>query len=152
MRRTWRAMPKALRQQEALVADYADALASHGAGGEAETLLRRGLAKHWHGSWVRRYGALAVPDADEAARRLATANAWLGDHGDDPALLLTLGRLAHATGDDAEAQRHLAACAEQALDAETLRELATLSEATGNAAAAAGYLRRALAAQEARPA
>lgn len=151
MRRTWRAMPKALRQQEALVADYADALASHGAVTEAETLLRRGLGKDWHGSWVRRYGALPVRDAGEAAQRLATANAWLADHGDDPALLLTLGRLAHAAGDDVEAQRRLSACADRVQDAETLRELATLSEATGDAAAAAGYLRRALAVQEARP-
>ena len=55
-RRTWRAMPRALRQQEALVADYADTLAHHGAAAEAEALLRRSLGKHWRASWVRRYG------------------------------------------------------------------------------------------------
>ena len=142
-RRTWRAMPRALRQQEALVADYADTLAHHGAAAEAEALLRRSLGKHWRASWVRRYGALPTADAKEASERLATASAWLSDHPEDPALLLALGRLARAAGDEAQAKRHLSAAA-LAEDAEALAELAALSEAAGDAKEALGYLRRAL--------
>lgn len=141
--RTWRAMPRALRQEEALVADYADTLASHGTAAEAEALLRRSLGKHWHASWVRRYGALPVADAKEATERLAAAGAWLSDHPDDPALLLALGRLARAAGDAPQARRHLSAAA-LAEDADALAELASLSEAAGDATGALGYLRRAL--------
>lgn len=142
-RRTWRAMPRALRQQEALVADYADTLAKHGAAAEAEALLRRSLGKHWRASWVRRYGALPSADAKEAGERLATASAWLADHPEDPALLLALGRLARAAGDEAQAKRHLSAAA-LAEDADALAELAALSEAAGDTKGALGYLRRAL--------
>lgn len=142
-RRTWRAMPRALRQQEGLVADYADTLAKHGEVDEAEALLRRSLGKHWHASWVRRYGALPVANEGEAAKRLATANGWLADHPDDPALLLALGRLARAAGEDAAAKQHLAATA-LAEDPDALEELAALSEAAGDSMGAVGYLRRAL--------
>lgn len=142
-RRTWRAMPRALRQQERLVADYADTLAKHGEVDEAEALLRRSLGKHWHASWVRRYGALPAANEGEAAKRLAAASGWLADHPDDPALLLALGRLARAAGEDAEAKQHLAATA-LAEDPDALEELAALSEAAGDPMGAVGYLRRAL--------
>lgn len=142
-RRTWRAMPRALRQQEGLVADYADTLAKHGEVDEAEALLRRSLGKHWHASWVRRYGALPAGNEGEAAKRLATASAWLADHPDDSALLLALGRLARAAGEDAQAKQHLEATA-LAEDPDALEELAALSEAAGDPMGAVGYLRRAL--------
>ena len=145
VRRAWRAMPKALREQEDLVADHVDALVRHGAVAEAEALLRHGLAKHWHASWVRRYGTLPVPDAATAGKRLEAASAWLPDHPREPALLLALGQLAGAAGDAAQAERHLAACAALTEDADTLAALAALSEAAGDAAV--GHLRRALAAR-----
>ena len=139
-RNTWRAMPKKLRDAEALVHAFVDALAANGAEAEAEAVLRRALKKHWRPSWVLRYGTIG----GDVAKRRATANAWLRNHANDAPLLLTLGRLALAEDDLPAARKHLLASLEAEATPATLAEVGRLCIAEGDHAAATGYLERAL--------
>ena len=139
-RNTWRAMPRKLRDVEALVLAYVDVLAAHGAEDEAEAALRRALKKHWRPSWVLRYGTIG----GAVAKRRATADGWLRRHAEDAPLLLTLGRLALAANDLPAARKHLLASLEAAPTTATLVEVARLYAAEGDHPAAIGYLERAL--------
>ena len=136
----WKSVPKALKEDEALLLTYVDVLARHDANAEAEAVLRRSIKGRWRDSWARRYGAVD----GEAEGMLATARGWLKERPDNADLLLTLGRLAKRCGDASGAKGYLQASVESQPSAEALRELGTLSEAQGDAAAAAGYFRRAL--------
>ena len=122
-----------------MLLDFVDATSTE-APDEAEAELRHALKGQWRDAWVKRYGTL---DADPA-KQLAHAVAWSKRHPDDPALLLTLGRLANATGDSAKAKEYLEASLVREENTETLEELAALSTANSDAAAANRHYRRAL--------
>ena len=136
----WKSVPKALKEDEALVLAYVDVLARHDANAEAEAVLRRGIKGRWRDAWARRYGTVD----GEAEGMLATARAWLKERPNNADLLLTLGRLAKRCGDASGAKGYLQASVDSQPGAEALRELGALSEAQGDAAAAARYFRRAL--------
>ena len=129
-------MPKRLRDDEAVLLDYARLAAAP----DAEAALRQGLQRNWRGAWVRRYGTL---DGDAGKRRKA-ADGWLDAHPDDADLLLTLGRLAVADGQVDQAKVYLEQSLALERDAETLAELAALAVRSGDHAAANAYYREAL--------
>ena len=137
VRNAWKAMPKRLHDDEALLLDYADLAAP----ADAEAALRQGLKRTWQQSWVRRYGTLS---GDVRVRRKA-AEGWLAEHADDPDLLLTLARLALADADTAQAQSYLERGVQARRDPETLVELAKLAAEGGDLAVANDYYREALA-------
>lgn len=141
-RNTWRAMPKKLRDCEALVLAYADVLADHDAEDAAEAVLRRAINKHWRTSLVLRYGTIG----GGAEKRRANAGGWLRRHAGDAALLLTLGRLALADDDTETARTHLQASLERDAAPATLAEMGRLCSREEDHAAAADYFQRALAA------
>ena len=145
-RQVWAAMPKRLRDEEALLLAYVDALASHDPAA-AEAALRGGLKRVWRTAWVRRYGELET----DAQSQLKTATGWLKQHPGDPALLLALGSLAAAAGDRQQAKEHLKASVEAEPNAAALAELGNLCVAEGDAAAANGYFQRAMMAAEEPP-
>ena len=136
----WKSVPKALKEDEALVLAYVDVLARHDANAEAEAVLRRGIKGRWRDAWARRYGTVD----GEAEGMLATARGWLKERPNNADLLLTLGRLAKRCGDASGAKGYLQASVDSQPSADALRELGALNEAQGDAAAAAGYFRRAL--------
>ena len=136
----WKSVPKALKEDEALVLAYVDVLARRDANAEAEAVLRRGIKGRWRDAWARRYGTVD----GEAEGMLATARGWLKERPNNADLLLTLGRLAKRCGDASGAKGYLQASVDSQPSADALRELGALSEAQGDAAAAAGYFRRAL--------
>ena len=136
VRNTWKAMPKRLHDDEALLLDYADLAAPS----DAEAALRQGLQRHWRSAWVRRYGTLA----GDVAKRRKEAGSWRAAHPEDADLELTLGRLAAADGDVDQARTHFEASLHARRDAETLIELAGLADESGDQALANGYYREAL--------
>ena len=136
VRNTWNAMPKRLRDDEALLLDYADLAAP----ADAEAALRRALQRTWRPALVRRYGTLA----GDAAKRQRVAEGWLADHPDDADLLLALGRLARGADHADQAQDYLERALGIRRDAETLIELAELAADKGDSVVANGYYREAL--------
>ena len=79
-----------MRQEPELIAAYVEQLRRLGAQEEAEEVLRSALKRGYDSRLARFYGVLRGADP---ARQLQTAELWLKQHPQDPALLLTLGRL-----------------------------------------------------------
>ncbi len=105
LRALWKQAPATLREgDEALLVDYATALCEFGAFDDAESLLREAINRRWSPKLVVGYGML---ERGNAAAQLAAAEGWLATHGNDPHLLLTLGRLAKRCQQDAKARDYL---------------------------------------------
>lgn len=86
----WQGIPSSLQHDSKIFSVYVDYLIKKGDGAAAETLLREELKKNWSPELVQRYG---LAQGENATRQLTTAESWLKNHGNDPVLLLCLGRL-----------------------------------------------------------
>lgn len=105
LRTLWKQAPAALREEdEAFLIAYATALCDGNAFDDAEAVLREAINRRWSAKLVVGYGRL---ERGNAAAQLATAETWLVQHGDDPYLLLTLGRLAKRCQQPAKARDYL---------------------------------------------
>lgn len=105
LRILWKQAPAALREEdEAFLIAYATALCDGNAFDDAEAVLREAINRRWSAKLVVGYGRL---ERGNAAAQLATAETWLVQHGDDPYLLLTLGRLAKRCQQPAKARDYL---------------------------------------------
>jgi HemY protein len=88
-RHAWEKRPVLLKEDSALAARYARCLMALDNDEDVEVLLRHWLDRHWHTELVEIYGMV---EGGDIKRQLKQAEKWLEIHGDDPALLLTLGR------------------------------------------------------------
>lgn len=88
--KAWNQLSASLRNEPELIATYVEQLRRLGAQEEAEEVLRGALKRDYDSRLARFYGVLRGADP---ARQLQTAELWLKQHPEDPALLLTLGRL-----------------------------------------------------------
>ena len=105
LRALWKKTPVALREEdEAFLVDYAIALCDCEAIDDAEALLREAIDRRWSVKLVVGYGMLG---RGNATAQLAAAEGWLAKHGDDPYLLLTLGRLAKRCQQNGKARDYL---------------------------------------------
>lgn len=90
LHKAWNHLSASLRHEPELIATYVEQLRRLGAQQEAEEVLRSALKRGYDSRLARFYGVLRGADP---ARQLQTAEHWLKQHPQDPALLLTLGRL-----------------------------------------------------------
>ena len=86
----WERLSPSLHREPELLAAYAERLRLLGAEPGAEELLRKAIVEEYDSRLARLYGLLHGRDP---ARQLQAAEGWLKQHPEDPALLLTLGRL-----------------------------------------------------------
>jgi HemY protein len=86
----WKDVPKALSERPEIITGYARALIACGEVDLAERVLRELLTQTWDESAVLAYGDIESADA---LVNLEVAEKWLPAHSQDPALLLTCGRL-----------------------------------------------------------
>lgn len=86
----WDRLPRSMREDDTVIGAYAEHLARLGHEELAETVLRKVLRNHWSDLLVNIYGRV---QGASVAEQLATAEGWLKDRSDNPALLLALGRL-----------------------------------------------------------
>jgi len=86
----WKSMPKKLKGDLSLLNAYYRSLMRTKMHDRAEKDLAAALKLEWRGPLVRLFGLVEGPDPSKQLRR---AEKWLGDHGDDPDLLLTAARL-----------------------------------------------------------
>lgn len=90
LHRLWRALPRPLQEDAALLANYVHALIELEAAEDAEPLLRHALRRNWSDELVALYGL--VEDSN-TAKQLSRAEGWLRDHGKDSVLHLALARI-----------------------------------------------------------
>ena len=86
----WKHVSRAWQHDADLVLAYCRTLLALGDQASAEKVLRQAIKQNWSSNLVLLYGYIAGTDL---SRQLSVAESWLKDHGDDSALLLTLGRL-----------------------------------------------------------
>ena len=85
----WKSLPNDLKQDEHLLALYAEQLIAAEDYERAERILSDALNNHWHESWIRLYGLL---NGSSTKKALTTAEKWTKQH-NSAGLFLTLGRL-----------------------------------------------------------
>ncbi len=137
----WKGVPKALKEQPVLVAEFARALAADGDGDEAERALRAALQAAWDPDLLRCYATLT---GGHAERRLAAAEGWLKQHPNDAELLLALGRISLMNRQWSKAREYLEASLRLAHSAEAQGELGRLCVSLGETERGAELLTQAL--------
>jgi HemY protein len=126
--RLWDGLPPALRDEPALLAEYARQQMIRGRGPVAEAVLREHLRKHWNEELI---ALLGLMDSERPERQLAAAEAWLERHPRNAVLLLTLGRLCLRARLWGKARGYLEASAGAGGGAQAYRALGGLLEQLG---------------------
>lgn len=137
----WNRMAPADRSDRRVAVAAAQCFIALGGSAQAHRIIEQALEVEWSGELVRLY---AESGGGDAVARIQRAEAWLGSHPRDAALLLTLGRLC--------AEQELWGKAQSYLDASIAIEpthtahlaAARLQETLGNAEAARRHYREAL--------
>lgn len=137
----WSRIPTALREDGRLLEVYATRLHRYGKGANALPVLDLALRALWRAPLVRLYGLI---DSEDRARQITTAEAWLSSHGEDPDLLLTLGRLCLRNGLWGKARYYLEASIQKAPSPQAYRFMSETLEHIGDKAAAAVLCRKGL--------
>ncbi|MCC5871134.1 MAG: heme biosynthesis protein HemY [Gammaproteobacteria bacterium] len=137
LEQAWNRIPKPLRKDPLLLQTQVRELRDLGAEPAAEQLLREGLRANWDNELIELYGW--VKGSDPAAQ-LAEAEAWLTARPNNPALLLTLGRLAMRHHQWEKAREYLEASVAQDKTMEAEAELGRLLLHLGDHGAAARHL------------
>lgn len=91
LRTAWKDIPKSLAQRPDIVIAYARAAMACDDHDAAESELRDNINRHWDEAAVLTYGEL---ETDDPFKTLERAEAWLPEHTEDAALLLTCAQLA----------------------------------------------------------
>jgi HemY protein len=137
----WRGLPESLRQDEALLIDYAGYLRDHDAAHEAETLLAQKIKQHWSDHLVVAFGEI---ERGNVTKQLEIAEGWLKERKDNPYLLLTCGRLAKRTRQFSKARSYLEKSLANFPTPDAYQALGEVLEETGNKESALHCYRMAL--------
>lgn len=141
LQKCWDVLPKQAREHEDILHAYSERLIYFSAEQRVEPLLRAALNRRWSGKLARMYGLVQT---DDAAQQLDFAEIWLKNHGRDPLLLLTLGRLCKRRSLWGKARIYLESSLGLNALAETHLELAELLESLGEKDSAMQHYRQGL--------
>ncbi|OGT23888.1 MAG: hypothetical protein A3I12_07130 [Gammaproteobacteria bacterium RIFCSPLOWO2_02_FULL_38_11] len=137
----WQRIPKELQQEPSLLIVYAKHLMKEKKEVMAEQLIKEALKKHWNDDLVSLYGLVVGEYID---KQLSHAEQWLRLHGENPALLLCLGRLSIQNSLWGKARSYLETSLSFSPSAETYSVLAQLLEKMGEATQANQCYRKGL--------
>ena len=141
LQRQWQNVPKKLQHDPILFRDYIAALNQAGDQPLVEQTIRKALKKGWDTELVTLYGELENVDAGKS---LAYVKGWLKTHSEDPALLLTAGRLAMRARQPEEALKYLQSCINIDPSPAAYQALGAVLAETGEADDAASAFRKGL--------
>ncbi|MCU7934422.1 MAG: heme biosynthesis protein HemY [Candidatus Thiodiazotropha sp. (ex Dulcina madagascariensis)] len=140
--RYWQSIPKAVRQQQAILTDYCRYMMALDAGSRVEPLIASSLQRQWSTELVTLYGQIELADP---SHQLAVAEGWLKTHQEDPVLLLALARLSLQNKLWGKGRSYLEAGIGIAPSAESYQQLGLLLERLGETDAAMQCFRAGLA-------
>jgi HemY protein len=137
----WKHVSRAWHHDADFVRAYCRILVALGDQETAEKVLRQALKHNWSSNLMLLYGLIAGSDL---LRQLSIAESWLKDHGDDSALLLTLGRLSLRNELWGKAKEYFEQAYRRNASAELCFELGRLLSNMGEYSEAERYTREAL--------
>jgi HemY protein len=129
----WKSISGHLQRHPRVVAAYVYALLERNEQDLAEQLLQDTLKRNWSDELIYLYGIVQSPDR---VAQLTWAESWLPEHGNNPWLLLTLGRLAKYNSLWGKARQYLETSITYAPRPEAYRELGKVLEEMGDSEAA----------------
>ncbi|MGV6826579.1 MAG: heme biosynthesis HemY N-terminal domain-containing protein [bacterium] len=135
----WNGIPRALRHDHELIADYASYLKERNKDELAEPLIRDVLKKEWNEDLVSLYGKLETQSVSD---QLPLMEKLLETQPQNPTLLLTLGRLSLRAKLWGKARGYLEAAIGADGGADAYRELGHLLEQMGQTDSAMDVYRR----------
>lgn len=141
LQQQWKDLARAQQKTPEVVLAYSQALVDNYHDQEAESLVRKMLNSEWYPPLVNLYGRLQLK---EIRAQLRMAEGWLKQHGDDPHLLLTLGRLMVRLEQWDAARDYFQRSFKLSAKVETAMELAALMDTLGDHKASADYYRQSL--------
>jgi HemY protein len=115
-------------QDMALLTELCRLQILHGAGAQAEEILRKQLARQWRAEWVRLYGQAVGQDG---VKQLQFAEKCLKDHPQDSELVLALARICQNNHLWAKARDYYEAYLQQQANPDINMELVRLLHALG---------------------
>ncbi|MFK7730705.1 MAG: heme biosynthesis HemY N-terminal domain-containing protein [Pseudomonadales bacterium] len=124
----WTEVPKHLKKDELLVAEYTSALIRFEQNSEAESLLRATLKKDWSSKLIGIYGQVR----GDLSKQRSVAEGWLKSRPDDADLLQALGRICAADGALEKAQEYFSSSLAIKPDSDTYGELGQLYAKLGD--------------------
>lgn len=137
----WKHVSRPWQKDPDVTLAYCRTLVALGDQVTAEKVLRQTIKQSWSPDLVVFYGLIASADL---SRQLSAAEAWLKEHNDDPALLLTLGRLSLRNELWGKAREYFEQAYRRNPTAELCFELGRLLNNMGEQADAERYTREAL--------
>jgi len=138
---TWQLLPKKLKNDADLILEYSQQLIQLKQYDIAEPLLRTAIKHQWLTTFVYLYGLVK---ATQAQQQLDFAENLTKQHGQNPVLLLTLGRLCLTQELWGKAQAYLEASLGITPMPETYKELGELMEQLGEPEKASDYFKQGL--------
>jgi HemY protein len=124
----WNGIPKGVRSESEMIAEYAELLMSQGRGEVAEPLLRDALRHEWDERLVELYGRV---EGRDPGRQLTLAEGWLQKRPQNGVLLLALARMSLRNRLWGKARSYLEASLGALPTAAAYRELGVLLERMG---------------------
>ncbi len=129
VRDIWNKTPVRIRRQEASTLAYVNALKNNEKGDWAEPAIRDAIKAEWSEALVEQYGLI---EGKGIANQLSTAEKWLKQQPESPALLLALGRLSLRNKLWGKAREYFLARVKVAPSTEAYAELGRLLEHMGD--------------------
>lgn len=128
LQKMWNEMPRYIRKNPDVVCEYVKQLGRFSDAREREELIRKTLKSHWQPELVRIYGNLPFTNLN---RQLVIAGAWLKLYGQQPELLLLLGKLCMEVQLWGKAKEYFEKCLAQGPNAEASLAYGKLLEQLG---------------------
>ena len=132
----WKSYSRSLQKTPAVITAYAQALVENYQDQEAEVIARKALSNQWYEPLVGLYGRLQVKEIHSQIR---TVEGWLKTKPQDPALLITMGRLMLRNQQWELAREYFQRSLNQQQTVEATLELARLMEKLGDHKKSADY-------------
>lgn len=137
----WKSYSRSVQKLPAVVTAYAQALTENYQDQEAEVIVRKALSSNWYEPLVSLYGRLQVKEIHSQIR---TVEGWLKSKPQDPALLLSMGRLMLRNQQWELAREYFQRSLNQQQSLEAMVELARLMEKLGDHKKSADYYQQSL--------
>lgn len=137
----WKSFPRSLQKTPAVITAYAQALVENYQDQEAEVIARKAVSNQWHEPLVSLYGRLQVKEIHSQIR---TVEGWLKTKPQDPAVLITMGRLMLRNQQWELAREYFQRSLNQQQTMEATLELARLMEKLGDHKKSADYYQQSL--------